>query len=459
MNFSRDFVWGAATSSYQVEGAAWREGGGASVWDMFGREQGRIASGDTGEIACDHYNRYREDIELMAAIGLGAYRFSVSWPRLLPAGVGALNRKGLDFYERLVDALLAKSITPWLTLFHWDYPYELYCRGGWLNRDSADWFADYTGLVVDRLSDRVHHWCTLNEPQIYIGLGHLEGRHAPGLRMGLAEALRAAHHTLLAHGKAVQVIRARAKSKPRVFATQAGNHFIPDRETGADIEAARRHSFAIVSKDFFNNSWFSDPMLLGYYPDDGLELFGDDMPAFPDGDLDTICQPLDYFGANIYSGHYLRAGDEGRGRIVERENTAYTDMGWPITPEVMYWAPKFYHERYRLPLVVAENGMAHADRVRDGRVDDDPRIEFLRCYLRQYARAIADGVPAIGYLMWSLLDNFEWAEGYAKRFGMIHVDYSTQRRTLKDSACWYSHVIANNEIPADKPKTLARAAA
>ncbi len=266
LKFPADFVWGAATSAYQVEGAAWRDGGGDSVWDMLGRIEGRIANGDTGEIACDHYNRYLEDIELMSDIGLQAYRFSVSWPRVLPAGQGEVNQKGLDFYSRLVDALLKKNIIPWLTLFHWDFPYDLYCRGGWLNRDSADWFSDYTALIVDALSDRVTHWCTLNEPQIYIGLGHQQGRHAPGLKMGFRECLLAGHHTLLAHGKAAQVIRARAKKKPCISASQSGTFFMPDRETEADIEAARRLNFSSREKNFFNNSWFSDPMVLGRYP-------------------------------------------------------------------------------------------------------------------------------------------------------------------------------------------------
>ena len=457
MKFPADFVWGAATSSYQVEGAAWRDGGGESVWDMLGRIEGRIANGDTGDIACDHYYRYRDDIELMSAIGLQAYRFSVSWPRVLPYGVGKVNSKGLDFYRRLVDALLEKNITPWLTLFHWDFPYALYCRGGWLNRDSADWFADYTALIVDALSDRVAHWCTLNEPQIYIGLGHLEGRHAPGLQMGLAESLRAGHHTLLAHGKAVQVIRARAQRAPFISATQAGSFIIPDSDDPADVEVARRLNFSIVEKNFHNNTWFSDPMVLGRYPEDGIEMFGRDMPDLLPGDLATIGQPLDYFGANIYSGRYVRASGDNGFEIVHRENQAYTDMGWPITPEVMYWAPRFFSERYRLPLVVTENGMANPDVERNGIVDDEVRIEFLRGYLGEYARAIADGVPCIGYLLWSLLDNFEWDEGFAKRFGMIYVDYETQQRTLKDSAYWYSHLIAANEIPVQHSRTLPAA--
>ena len=459
MKFPKGFAWGAAASSYQIEGAPCVEGGGDSIWDMLGRQAGKIVGGDTGRVACDHFHRYREDVDLMAEIGLQAYRFSVSWPRVLPNGVGKVSEEGLDFYGNLVDALLEKNITPWLTLFHWDFPYELYCHGGWLNRDSADWFADYTAIIVDKLSDRVDHWCTLNEPQVYIGQGHHQGTHAPGLQMGFAEVLRAAHHTLLAHGKAVQVIRARAKKDPVISASNTGNFFMPDTDLEPDIEAARTRNFAILEKNVFNNTWFADPMILGQYPRDGVELFAADMPEIPAGDLETICQPLDYFGTNIYWGTYVRANDEAGFEIVEREGIARTDMGWPVTPEVMYWAPKFYNERYHLPLVVTENGMANADSVHEGVVDDEARIEFHRRYLAEYGRAIEDGVPCIGYLLWSLMDNFEWAEGYAKRFGIVHVDYETQQRTLKDSAYWYSQVIAANEVSSDRPRTLPRAIA
>jgi beta-glucosidase len=449
MKFPPGFVWGAATSSYQIEGAAWRDGGGYSVWDMFARHDGKIVAGDTGEVACDHFNRYAEDVALMADLGLQAYRFSVSWPRILPAGVGSTNQRGLDFYDRLVDALLANDIEPWLTLFHWDFPYELYCRGGWLNRASADWFADYTQIMVAHLS----------EPQVYIGLGHHQGSHAPGLSMAFGEALRAAHHTLLAHGKAVQVIRANARKEPVISAAHAGNYFMPLGDNPVDIEAARARNFAIVEKDFFNNSWFSDPMLLGNYPEDGLELFAADMPEIRAGDMATICQPLDYFGANIYWGHYGRATQDQDFELVAAERFARTDLDWPVTPEVLYWAPKFYHQRYGLPLVVTENGMANADVGTDVMIDDEARIEFINRYLYEYARAIADGVPCLGYITWSLLDNFEWAEGYAKRFGMIHVDYQTQQRTPKQSAYWYRDVIAANAVSPYLPAEQRRASA
>ncbi len=449
MKFGKDFIWGAATSSYQIEGAAYREGGGRSVWDMLGQQPEKIVNGDTGKVACDHYNRYRQDVALMSDIGLQAYRFSISWPRVLPDGTGKVNQRGLDFYSQLVDELLEKNISPWITLFHWDFPYALYCRGGWLNRDSADWFADYTALVVDKLSDRVSHWGTLNEPQCFIGLGHQDGTHAPGLKMGVSEVLLAGHNALRAHGKSVQVIRANAKTQPVISASQASIISIPDSDYPNDVEAARQHMFSVEEKEVFNNAWFSDPMILGHYPQQGLKLFAADMPEIFPGDLECINQKLDYFGVNIYSGVHVRAtedsGKDDGFETVERKDLPKTAMGWPITPESLYWGPKFFHERYQLPIVITESGMANDDSVDNGKVHDRERIEFLYQYLSEYTRAIKDGVPALGYFLWSLMDNFEWAEGYGKRFGIIHVDYETQQRTLKYSAHWYKTLIASHK--------------
>jgi len=298
--------------------------------------------------------------------------------------------------------------------------------------------------VVDKLSDRVSHWITLNEPQCFIGMGHLDGTHAPGLQMGVAEVLLAAHHALLAHGQAVQVIRARAKMPPLVSAAQAGTMSLPDTDQPADIAAARASMFSIREKRFFNNSWFSDPMILGRYPEAGIRLFEPEMPALQAGDLATIQQPLDFFAANIYSGNYIRATPDGDFEPAADRKLPETAMGWPITPEALYWGPRFFHERYQLPIVITENGMATDDADKDSNSNDPLRIEFLQQYLQQYARAIADGVPAQGYFLWSVMDNFEWAEGYAKRFGLIHVDYATQQRTLKASAHWYRQLIAAN---------------
>ncbi len=447
MNFPKDFVWGAATASYQIEGAAYEDGKGLSVWDMMSRHPGKINLGDTGDVACDHYHRYPDDVALMSEIGLQAYRLSISWPRVLPEGVGSVNEKGLDFYSRLVDSLLEKNITPWVTLFHWDFPYSLYCRGGWLNRESADWFADYTAVIVDKLSDRVAHWFTLNEPQCFLGLGHHVGEHAPGMQMGFAEVLLAAHHALLAHGRSVQVIRAHAKKAPLIGAAPVGAVSIPNTNSPQDIEAARQWTYSVKAKNCFSNTWFSDPIILGQYPDDGMQLFEAEMPKIKEGDLATMCQPLDFYGINIYWGQFIQALEEGGSEVVFHKELPTTAMGWQVTPEALYWGPRFLYERYKLPIVITENGMANLDYVEaDGQVHDPQRIDFLRRYLNEFGRAIADGVDGMGYFQWSLMDNFEWAEGYAKRFGLVHVDYTTQKRTLKDSAHWYKNVIANNAV-------------
>ena len=446
MSFPTDFVWGAAAASYQIEGGATVDGKGPSVWDMMCRQPHKIWSGHTGEVACDHYHRDAEDIQLMAEIGLQAYRLSISWPRVLPEGVGAVNTKGLEFYDRLIDCLLAQNIQPWVTLFHWDFPYALYCRGGWLNRDSADWFADYVAVVVDKLSDRVCHWITLNEPQCFIGLGHQTGEHAPGLKLGFADILVASHHALLAHGKAVQVIRARSQRPPQIGLAQFCIPTMPATQDLQDIQVARQRMFAVTGQHCWNNTWFADPICLGQYPQDGIQVAQSEMLTIPAGDMATIAQPLDFFGVNIYYGHTVRAHNSTSAKIVSPiDGYPITTMDWEVTPDALYWGPKFLYERYQLPIVITENGMANGDWVHvDGQVHDPQRIDFLTRYLRAYGRAIADGVVAQGYFLWSIMDNFEWAYGYKQRFGLIHVDYPTQQRRLKDSAHWYQRLITSN---------------
>ncbi len=446
MTFSKDFVWGAAAASYQIEGGWDADGKGPSVWDMLCRQEGRIFEGHTGDVACNHYHRYREDVALMRSLGLKAYRLSLSWPRILPEGQGRVNEAGLGFYDRLVDELLAAGVQPWVTLFHWDYPYALFCRGGWLNPRSSDWFEEYAQIVVDRLSDRVKHWMTLNEPQCFIGLGHLTGMHAPGLKLGLAEVLRAAHNALLAHGKAVRIIRARAKSPATVGWAPVGIIHFPASDKPEDVAAARERTAAVANRDLWNNTWFSDPAVFGRYPEDGLRRYGRDVPAHPASDLEIIRQPLDFYGANIYNGTPGRRGPDGGFEPVGHGlGYAHTHFYWPVTPPALYWGPKFLHERYQLPIVITENGMANPDwPALDGQVHDTQRIDFLQRYLREYRRAAADGVPVKGYFLWSIMDNFEWAEGYKQRFGIVHVDYATGKRTPKDSALWYKTVIAAN---------------
>lgn len=444
--FSENFTWGAAAASYQIEGAAYEDGKGLSVWDMMCRQPGKIFSGHTGEVACDHYHRYEEDVALMKEIGLQAYRLSLSWPRILPEGTGNPNEKGLDFYDRLIDALLEAGIEPYVTLFHWDFPYALFCRGGWLNADSPAWFGKYAETVAKRLSDRVSNWITLNEPQVYIDFGHRKGEHAPGLKYGFAEVLRAAHHTLLAHGRAVQAIREHAVKPPWIGWAPVGAGALPATESEADIAAARKATLAITEHNLWNNTWFSDPVFLGHYPEDGLALFGGAVPEHTDEEMRIISEPVDFYGMNIYTGGQVKAGPDGEPVPVEEPpGNPRTLFYWPVRPESLYWIPRFLHERYGKPLAITENGLSNQDWVAlDGHVHDPQRIDFLTRYLVQLHRAIGDGVDIRAYFQWSIMDNFEWADGYRQRFGLIHIDYETLRRTLKDSARWYGRVIATN---------------
>ena len=444
--FPKWFVWGAATASYQVEGAVSEDGKGFSIWDMLCRKEGTIWNGQAGDVACDHYHRYKEDVALMKEIGLRAYRFSISWPRVIPDGTGAVNPSGLAFYDRLVDELLANNVQPYVTLFHWDYPYELYCRGGWLNPDSPNWFADYARVVVERLSDRVKHWMTLNEPQCFIGLGHQDGRHAPGDRLGFTQVLRAGHHALLAHGKAAQTIRATAHGACQIGFAPVGIVAIPATDNLSDVNAARQAMFSVAARNCWNNTWWMDPLLLGRYPEDGLQIFGRDVPPIRAGDLETMCQPLDFFGFNNYQGQIYRADADGKPECVPHPvGYPLTAFRWNVTPDSLYWGPRLFWERYKLPIIITENGMSNADVISlDGKVHDPQRLDFTQRYLLALERAIAEGADVRGYFHWSFLDNFEWAEGTKERFGLVYVDYPTQKRTLKDSAAWYKQVIATN---------------
>lgn len=444
MGFAKDFLWGVAASSYQIEGAAYEDGKGLSVWDMMCRKKGAVRHNQNGDVACDHYRLYKEDVAIMADLGVKAYRLSLSWPRILPHGTGKVNEKGIAFYSNLIDELLAKGIKPYVTLFHWDYPYELYCKGGWLNPQSSDWYAEYARLVGQRFGDRVAAWMTHNEPQCFVGLGHKDGRHAPGDQLGEAEVLRVAHNALLAHGKAVQALRATTKS-PIGYAP-CGMVKMPAGTRKQDIDIARKATFSVSAGSVWNNTWWLDPILLGKYPEDGLAVYGKNVPKHTDAELSTMCQPLDFFGVNIYHGDYVEEGPDGKPRSVNRPAGApITAFDWPVSPECLYWGPKFFQERYDLPIYVTENGMASCDWVMcDGKVHDPQRIDYLQRYIRELRRAADDGVEIAGYFVWSILDNFEWAEGYTKRFGLVYVDFETQKRTLKDSALWYKGVMASN---------------
>jgi beta-glucosidase len=444
--FPDGFVWGAATAAYQIEGAAAEDGKGPSIWDMFCKKPGAIWGDQSGDVACDHYHRYKEDVALARSLGLRAYRFSVSWPRVLPAGAGAVNAKGLDFYDRLIDELLRARLEPWLTLYHWDLPLALYHKGGWLNRDVAGWFADYAALVARRLGDRVRRFMPLNEPQVFLGAGLVQGRHAPGDRLRFAEFLLAAHHALLAHGRAVQAVRAAVRGKVEVGCAQASYNSVPATAAPDDLAAARARFLATADDSYKQNAWWLDAMVLGRYPAEGVALYGASMPEVRAGDMETIRQPLDFLGVNLYQADAVRRGKDGRPEVTPWPVGApLTSMEWAVTPSIMRLVPAWLHERYGLPLVVAENGVSLPDWVAaDGAVHDPQRIDFARAYLRELGAAIAGGVPVRGYFHWSLLDNFEWAHGYKQRFGLVHVDFATQRRTPKDSARWYREVVASN---------------
>jgi beta-glucosidase len=445
--FPDDFVWGAATAAYQIEGAVQEDGRGPSTWDVFCKRPNAVFEGHNGDVACDHYHRYREDIALMRQLKLQAYRFSVSWSRVLPDGRGQVNPAGLAFYERLIDGLLEAGIRPICTLFHWDLPHALQQRGGFLNRDIGDWFADYASLLSQRLGDRIQLWITQNEPQGYIGFGLGSGIHAPGLQLDLSDALVAAHHSLRAHGKAQQALKVRTDARVGyVIATPQLAR--PHSATQADLDAARAATFAVRdrSTSFQNHSWWTDPIVFGRYPEDGLRLFGQDLPSFPSSDWRDIRQSPDFLGLNIYRAETVRAGADGQPELLPvPPGYPRSAVDWmPITPDALYYGPRFFHERYRLPIWIAENGIATRDQVfLDGKVHDPQRIDAMHRNLLALRRAMREGAQVDGYLAWSLLDNFEWQDGYKPRFGLIYVDYRSQRRVPKDSYHWYQQVIAS----------------
>ncbi|MGJ8637442.1 MAG: GH1 family beta-glucosidase [Phycisphaerales bacterium] len=447
MPFPNEFTWGVASAAFQIEGASNTHGRGACIWDDFCAEQGRVFDGHTGEVACDSYHRASEDVQLISELGANGYRFSISWSRLFPDGIGQPNEEGFAYYDDLIDQLLSKGITPWVTLYHWDLPTSLYKKGGWLNPDAPEWFAQYTKAVVERYSDRVTNWFTLNEPQIFLGFGMSDGTNAPGLKLSRKEVLLATHHALLAHGRAVQTIREFAKAQPTVGFAPVGCLHTPATDSPEDIEAARTASFGIDPERWaFNYVWYCDPVLLGHYPEVGLEYFGDDVPEWTDAEMDTICQPLDLFGVNIYTADIAKAGADGKPEIIKPTRGYPTTMfRWTINPESLYWGPKFLQERYKLPVVVTENGLASMDWIHsDGKIHDHGRIDYLTRYLTELRRASEDGVDVRGYFQWSIMDNFEWAEGYALRFGLVYVDYKSLRRVPKESYFWYSKVIETN---------------
>jgi beta-glucosidase len=432
--FPANFVWGASTSNYQIEGAVDADGRGKSIWDVFSHTPGVVKGGDTGDIACDHYNRWREDIELLSRGGFAAYRFSTDWPRILPAGLGAVEPRGLDFYDRLVDGLIARGITPWLCLYHWDLPQALQDGGGWLNRDIAPKFADYARVVAKRLGDRVKHWATFNEPNIHALFGYGVGEHAPGIK-GLPNMLAAMHNQNLAHGRAVQALRAE-RNDFRLGTILSLQPARPSSGRDEDRRATERF-------DAMWNGSGLDPVLLGAYP---APVAGDFAPLVADGDLATIQKPLDFIGVNYYAPMYVAAAPQslfGAWFGAVPAGTPFTAMGWPIEAAGLTEELIRIRARYGDPeIYVTENGACYDDTVAaDGGVHDDDRVAYLRGHIAAAQRALAAGVKLRGYFVWSLLDNFEWAEGYRRRFGVVHVDFATLKRTPKSSFAFLAGIM------------------
>jgi beta-glucosidase len=442
--FPSGFLWGAATAAYQVEGAVHEDGRGETIWDRFCRVPGAVHGGDTGDVACDHYHRWRDDVENMRDLRLSAYRFSTAWSRVFPQGKGRLNRAGLDFYETLVDALLAAGIQPALTLYHWDLPQALQEAGGWTNRDTASWFAEYATCMYMHLSDRVKIWMTLNEPWVSAFVGHFQGRHAPGTR-DFPTAVQAGHVLLHAHALAVGAFRELGARDARVGIALDLHPAYPWSDGQSDEEAARRC-------DGHCNRWFLDPVCKGVYPRDMLDLYARHRaaPRVHEGDMAALAaRPVDFLGVNYYFPHRVYASDAGgllgyeHGRLKECQRT---EMDWEVHPGSLYGLLLRLKADYGDPAIfVTENGAAFRDqRVEKGQVQDDDRIAYLDGHLRAARRAIEHGVRLQGYFLWTLLDNFEWGFGYSRRFGITHVDFATQARTWKKSAGWYRHVISTN---------------
>lgn len=447
--FPENFIWGAATSSIQIEGVAPESGKGKNIWDEFSHIPGKTKDGYTPDVACSHFYRYKEDVQIMKQMGIQAYRFSIDWSRVIPDGVGKVNEKGLQFYSDLINELLENNIEPYVTLYHWELPLALHYKGGWLNDEIVEWFGNYAALIAKTFGNRVKHFFTINEPQCFIGLGYLQGVHAPGYKCSVADTLRMSHNVLKAHGSAVQMLRKYAPDAQIGFAPTCGIPY-PASDKAEDVEAARQVMFSVPESDnwTWNVPWWSDPVLLGHYPEEALRRFHKELPNITKEDLKLISEPIDIYGQNIYNGWMVKMGDDGKPVTVSRyQGFPTTATGWPITPECLYWGPKFLYERYQKPIYITENGISCNDVISlDGKIHDAGRIDFEERYLAQLNRVIQDGADIRGYFYWSLMDNFEWSEGYTQRFGLVYVDYRTGERIPKDSARWYQKVIENNAL-------------
>ncbi|HWK49985.1 MAG TPA: GH1 family beta-glucosidase [Steroidobacter sp.] len=440
IQFPKDFLWGCATSAYQIEGSPLADGAGPSVWHRFSHTPGRVQDGDTADVTCDHYRRWESDVDLMHSLGLNAYRFSIAWGRVLPEGTGRINAAGLDFYDRLVDRLLSRGIQPMVTLFHWDLPAALDDRGGWLNRDIAQWFAEYANVVFRRLDDRVQYWTTLNEPWVVADGGYMQGVLAPGHR-NVFEAPRAAHHLMMAHGAAVQAYRAIGRNKIGLVVNIEPKY--PASQSDADRAATRR-------AEAYMNRQYLEPALLGSYPEELHEVFGEAWPKWPQSDLKLIQQPLDYIGVNYYTRAVVRADANAwplKSTTVKQRQHTHMETGWEVFPQGLVDTLLWIKDKYgNPPVYITENGACFYDPPQvEGPVLEDPlRVDYLRKHITAVHTAMQRGADIRGYFAWSLFDNFEWAFGFSKRFGIVHMNYETLKRTLKTSAHFYSKVIASN---------------
>lgn len=440
--FPKDFIWGTATASYQIEGAWDEDGKGESIWDRFSHTPGKVANGDSGDVACDHYHLWRHDLDIMKELGLKNYRFSIAWPRVLPTGSGKINQKGLDFYSNLVDGMLEKGIQPFITLYHWDLPQALQEEGGWPSRNIVDRYVEYADVISRALGDRVKNWITLNEPFVSAFMGHMEGRHAPGIT-DLDTAVAASHHLMLSHGLAVPVIRNNCIGAD-VGITLNLTPQVPASSSAEDRNKARW-------MDGFINRWFLDPLVGRGYPQDMVSDFGTKMDFVKPGDMEIIATPVDFLGVNYYTRGIARSSNEREKEnepIVVFPNDEHTEMGWEVYPQGIYNILGRLHFDYAFPAIfITENGAAFQDEIGpDGQVYDPVRLSYIQRHLEMVHKAIEIGVPVNGYFVWSLFDNFEWAHGYSKRFGLVYVDYETQQRILKSSAKWYQQVIRENAV-------------
>ena len=442
--FPQGFLWGSATASYQVEGAVKEDGRGVSIWDTFSHTPGKTHNGDTGDVATDSYHRYKEDIALMKSLGLTACRFSVAWPRIFPNGTGQPNQKGIDHYRRFAEALRAAGIEPFCTLYHWDLPQALEDKGGWQSKDTSKAFADYSGYTAGKLSDLIQNWMTMNEMSSFINIGYADGRHAPGLKLGKQAVAQAAHHAVYGHGLAVQAIRASAGKAAKVGSAESVQSIIPAFNSPEHIAAARK---AYVEE----NATYLTVMHTGRYTEAYLRGLGRDAPVFTADELKIIAAPTDFQGLNIYTAVPVRAAGTAKGYEVMPRPASYPKMAsdWlTIGPEALYWSPRLAAETLGIrEIYITENGCSSTDVLApDGEIYDTDRVMYLTAYMTQLQRAVSEGVPVKGYFLWSLLDNYEWADGYEKRFGITYVDFATQKRTPKLSSKFYKNVIARNGL-------------